>query len=412
MSKEIRFYIKDIKSQRQTPIFLKYQCGKDDVLKYSTGKKLNCVEWEQYNDPNMNDMQRKRKFPAVYNQLDKLSRYVKNYVELNPDCTSVELRNELRKKENKTLKAVVKENLFFSQIRFLIAQADSGEQTLYRGKRAGERYDAATLKHWTLAYNKLYEFNPNLTWDISIETYNKFVAWANKKGFRKNYTGTIIKIWKVFMTLGLSKKWHTNLTHMDPQFIKLKTEVEKVYLNETEIQSLIDLNLEGRDKIIRDLFVVGLFTGLRISDLKRLTLENYKGGKITIINRKTKKETAIPASKDVRRIIEEYNGFPKFSSEPVMNRAIKRFGREAKITEIVEFNEIVGGKNETTKIEKCELLGTHTCRRSFITNTLKRKIPIVDVAKFAGSNVNNVERYNKEKAEETAERYIGTGFFE
>jgi hypothetical protein len=81
MSKEIRFYIKDIKSQRQTPIFLKYQCGKDDVLKYSTGKKLNCVEWEQYNDPNMNDMQRKRKFPAVYNQLDKLSRYV-NQLEL------------------------------------------------------------------------------------------------------------------------------------------------------------------------------------------------------------------------------------------------------------------------------------------------------------------------------------------
>lgn len=133
---------------------------------------------------------------------------------------------------------------------------------------------------------------------------------------------------------------------------------------------------------------------------------------ISSINQKTGSVTAVPANKDVRRIIEEYGGFPDTCAEFTINRIIKDLGKLAGIDEIIEFVETIGGKKVKRSVPKFRLIKCHTCRRSFITNKLKRKISIADVAKFAGSTIKNIEHYNKETVQEVAERYLGAEGFE
>jgi integrase len=421
--KEIRFILKSSKANKWTPVYLKYTCY-DGVMKYSTGKRISTERDSTgaflYWDAKIQRPKDKKVHKALDRQITALSsaamKYIINTEKTGNKVIGLELYNYLASTEPGDKKQRISDclNLFYSQIRSLIDDAKAGRLAIYNsGEKNGNLYSKGTIVHWELAYNKLLEFNPNITWNsISLETYNQFIAWCNENKFKPNYTGTIIKMWKVFMNLGLSKKWHTNIIHLDRSFKKLTEKAHKVYLNEDEIQKLIDLELTGTRKLVRDGFIVNLNTGLRISDHKRLTLADYKNGVITSINQKTGSVTAVPANKDVRRIIEEYGGFPDTCAEFTINRIIKDLGKLAGIDEIIEFVETIGGKKVKRNVPKFKLITCHTCRRSFITNKLKRKISIADVAKFAGSTIKNIEHYNKETVQEVAERYLGVEGFE
>lgn len=54
-------------------------------------------------------------------------------------------------------------------------------------------------------------------------------------------------------------------------FKVLKEEVDSIYLNKEEITALENISLPANsfNEKVRDLFVIGCHTGLRISDLKR-----------------------------------------------------------------------------------------------------------------------------------------------
>jgi hypothetical protein len=111
---------------------------------------------------------------------------------------------------------------------------------------------------------------------------------------------------------------------------------------------------------------------------------DYKNGVITSIT--TRKSDYLRHSQQGRsEDQEEYGGFPETCDEFIINQIIKNLGKLAGIDESIEFVETIGGKKVKRTVPKYMLITCHTCRRSFITNKLKRKISIVDIAKFAGS---------------------------
>lgn len=422
VEKDIRFILRDPKSDKPSPVYLKYACC-DGVMKYSTGKKIstqrdtagNFLYW----DEKMQRPKDKKACKTLDKQITNLTsaamKYITGKEKAGESVRSLDLYNHLASTEpdRKKEKVSIELSPFFSQVKELIISAKAGKLTISSGKRKGQFYSKGTLVHWELAYTKLYEFDPNLNWNISLDDYTRFISWCNEKeqNFRPNYAGTIIKMWKVFMNLGLKKNWHKNIVHLDKDFHKLTEKVHKVYLDENEIQKLIGLKLTGTQKLVRDSFIINLNTGLRISDHKRLEIKDYKDGLITSINRKTGNTTAVPASSEVRRILEEYNGFPPICHEYTINRIIKEIAKLAEIDEEIVFVEKIGGVDVKRRIPKYNLISTHTCRRSFITNNLKKKMPVNDLAKFAGSTIKNIEHYNKEQVQETAKRYIGSEFF-
>lgn len=68
-------------------------------------------------------------------------------------------------------------------------------------------------------------------------------------------------------------------------------------------------DLAARDDPLEErrflLFTLGIFTGLRISDLVRLRVENVIGDNIRTIEKKTRKEGLMPLAQEVRDIIQD-----------------------------------------------------------------------------------------------------------
>jgi len=166
--------------------------------------------------------------------------------------------------------------------------------------------------------------------------------------------------------------------------------IKHPYLNETEITAIFehDFNEEHLTNT-RDNFIIGLWTGLRVSDFLRLKTDNIKNGVIEIQTQKTKTLVAIPLHYQIKEILERRNGqLPPKTSIQHFNRGIK------KICEIVGINTeikgaIIGKTQDNTKrkkigvYKKWQLVSSHICRRSFCTN-LFGKVPNNVIMSVAG----------------------------
>src|SRR5690606_18007117 len=150
------------------------------------------------------------------------------------------------------------------------------------------------------------------------------------------------------------------------------------YLNIEEINKIFHLEIED-DTLskIKDLFIIGLWTGLRVSDFKQLERMNIVNDNIIVAStKKTGKPAIIPIHSQVRSIINKYNGgLPQFnrdkkSFENLFNKSIKKIAWLAGIR-----NKILGDKRdkETNRnvrgiYPKHKLISSHICRRSFVSN--------------------------------------------
>ena len=134
----------------------------------------------------------------------------------------------------------------------------------------------------------------------------------------------------------------------------------------------------------RDIFIIGCETGLRISDLKRLSEENIiedQGDRfIKIEMRKTEKSVTIPISLRVEEIFiknkkQTENIFPKAISDQKMNDYIKEISSKIDILkEPVSFTTTINDKRISISKAKFELITNHTARRSFATNAVIKGI--------------------------------------
>jgi len=140
-----------------------------------------------------------------------------------------------------------------------------------------------------------------------------------------------------------------------------------------------------------ELFLIGCYTGLRFSDYSRLKPENlatFDGlSVLTIETRKTKKRVYVPILAPVKAILEKHGGVPPAGiSNQKMNTYLKELARLAGIVEQIQVNSVRGAQRIQTVVEKCDLISTHTARRSFASNEYLRAVkegrsfrPIMDI---------------------------------
>lgn len=154
---------------------------------------------------------------------------------------------------------------------------------------------------------------------------------------------------------------------------KVKDEL-KEYLTEDEICRIYKLDLVGRKKIARDIFVAQCCLGQRISDMS-LDESIVREDEIELIQRKTSQRVTIPFSifPIVKDILREYNNsFPSniVNDRPFLNRTIREIAKEAAINELCIEKKQIGNEIKVNKKEKWKLVTTHTARHSFICNAL------------------------------------------
>ena len=164
-------------------------------------------------------------------------------------------------------------------------------------------------------------------------------------------------------------------------------QTEAVALNEEELKILHDFDFSSEPRLcrVRDLFLVGCWTGLRFSDVTRIRKENITDGVISIVQSKTNDMVAIPIHPVFQEIWDKYNGvLPTDISNQKFNDYIKEVCKRVGINERVLKSITRGGKRVTTSYEKWELVSSHTARRSFATNLYRSGFPSISIMQITG----------------------------
>lgn len=177
------------------------------------------------------------------------------------------------------------------------------------------------------------------------------------------------------------------------------TEENQVYLEDNEIELLRNASLNGDDAQIRDIFLFQLDLGQRYSDIFKLCGKNIKNdikdNFIDIIQKKCGSRVHIPLTPYALSVLEKYNyTLPKFKNGK-MNIRIKEICKVVGIDAICNCREMRGGKPYEYSAKKYQLIGTHTARRSFVSNATAKGISKDLTASITGHKSNAINRYDR-----------------
>jgi integrase len=255
---------------------------------------------------------------------------------------------------------------------------------------------ASTLKAYKTTLNILQDYSTKkrqliMFNDIDLNFYDAFTTYMWKeKGFNDNTVGTRIKHLKSLMSQAFERDLHNNLNFKKKKFQVLRRDVDSIYLNEEELDKIYNLNLEEDSRLdkVRDAFMIACWTGLRFSDLARVSKDKFifeDGIQLfKIETEKTGEIVKIPLSPRVKPILEKYNFNIPVPSNQKMNQYLKELGKLAGIEQEVEQSDIKGGKKIRKKFLKFDLITTHTARRSFASNLYLQGVPSISIMAITG----------------------------
>ena len=203
-------------------------------------------------------------------------------------------------------------------------------------------------------------------------------------------TNTIAKdinILKTIMGEAVDLGYTTNMQFRHKKFSQAEEETEAVYLKFTEVIDLFRFDFSHSKKLesVRDLFVVGCFTGLRYSDYSNIKPENIvkESGDLFIkmITQKTGELVIIPCNPIVLEIFDKYkaneNKLPRAISGQKFNDYLKKACQEAGLTE-------KGRLSSEPEKALWESITSHTARRTFATNYYLEGFPTIDLMRTTG----------------------------
>lgn len=236
---------------------------------------------------------------------------------------------------------------------------------------------------------------------ITLDFYHDFVNYLQsektvtrkdgtkikEQGLAQNTIGKKIQTLKIFLNAATDNGLNENNQFKSHRFKAMTEETESIYLTETEIQKLYDLDLAHSEKLekVRDLFIIGCWTGLRYSDWDKVTPQNIDDGFLTLKQSKTGGEVVIPLHEMVLAIMEKYNGtLPPVISNQKFNDYLKDVAKAAELNGREQKSITKGGVRRTVTHEKWELVTTHTGRRSFATNLYKAGFPSLSIMQVTG----------------------------
>jgi integrase len=271
---------------------------------------------------------------------------------------------------------------------FSLANRFINGEIKFRGRDKSE----GSLKNYHAVTKHLKEYEAYSKTKIDFESINldffySYVSYLQKK--QKLAVNTIAKdiaILKVFMGEAVDLGYTDNMQFRHKKFSFSEEETEHIYLTEKELHQLYAVQLQNKKlEQVRDLFVFGAWVGLRFSDFSNIKPENIVKSDddyyIKIVTQKTKELVIIPCNPVVMEIFEKYknnsNRLPRAISNQKFNDYIKEVCELAELTE-------KGRLSSRPKERLCDLVSSHTARRSFATNYYLQGFPTIDLMKITG----------------------------
>ena len=177
-----------------------------------------------------------------------------------------------------------------------------GQVLAYKTKR-----EYARTYYYICEYEKARKVHLSFN-DITQSMITDWVGFMQGLGRSANTIAHKVMTLKATMRAAVERGLTEN---MKWQFYRNSTEdTEAVALDEEELEKLrlLDLTSNRRLERVRDLFLMGCWTGLRFSDVTRIKDENIRHGMITIRQQKTGNYVTIPVHPVFMELWEKYGG--------------------------------------------------------------------------------------------------------
>ena len=288
----------------------------------------------------------------------------------------------------------------------------------------GKHLSNSRISNLKLTVNKLNAFSKERYKidfsDITMKFYYDFIDWSESKNDAVNYIGKMISNIIQFMEEAHQDKLHNNMAYKNSKFRALHEETDEIYLSIKELEMIEKADLSGFSEefdIVRDLFLIGAFTSLRISDYNNLTENNLielnDKKFIKVATQKTGEPVVIPIHPVVNKILEKRNGeLPPKLNNIKINDNLADIGKKAKISGYFTKKQTKGGKKIITNKPKYEHIKSHTARRSFCTNAFLAGIDSISIMAISGHKTEeSFLKYIRVTKEQIAIRMADHPFF-
>ncbi len=310
-----------------------------------------------------------------------------------------------------------------------------------RGKRLqknGSRIRTGTIDMYRIVRRQLQEFSLEKQFPLRIRIatrlnsrdlkserlywkrfYLKYTDHLFRKGSYDNYTGTHIKVIRCFLNYLKTDKG-LNAGDFHKNFYVRNETIPIIVLSPEQLQYLIhdkefEAALPEYLQRTKDIFVFGCTVGLRFSDLMCLTRKNLEGIRdsvyLCVRSQKTATDTRIKLPGYALSIIEKYKRLKTLLpvlSDSRLNLNLKDLCAQAGWTHEMDKVRTRRGieqklKNGEKPYRFCDLVTTHTMRRTAITTLLCLGVPEIMVRRISGHTANSTEFY---RYVEYAQRFI------
>ena len=275
--------------------------------------------------------------------------------------------------------------------------------------RTGKKLDIRTIQDYQNSSNKIKSFESYKGKKTKFEAvdlifHGELIDYLRSiQLLGENTIGGIIDNVKAFLREAEKMGYKVNQSYKSRTFYSPSLKTNDIYFDEDEILKLKNHNFEfdGYLDNARDWLIIGVWTGLRVSDLLPLTKKEVKNGFIDNTNFKTDIPVTIPLHPQVKEILNKRNGnFPRNISDQNFNDYIKDVAENVGFVEMVKGSKMTlikddkgeakldeNGKKIHRKLSgifhKYELVTSHICRRSFATN-LYGQIDTLTIMKITG----------------------------
>ncbi len=228
--------------------------------------------------------------------------------------------------------------------------------------------------------------------DIDWNFRHDFEQWLYHppREHSNNYAGKVLSIVKQFMSEAYERGYHKNEIFKRRNWNIKKERFSKQVLSFEELDKLNELDLSDNSRLdkVRDLFLIGAFSGLRFSDFTRIRPQHIvsEDGQqlIELFSKKTNTQVVIPLLPILRDKLEKYDFTPPKISSQKFNEYIKEVCRVAGIDQEILVKRSKAGKRIEEVRPKYELITSHTARRSFATNFFQLGLPAVSLMRVTG----------------------------
>ncbi|WP_027127095.1 tyrosine-type recombinase/integrase [Gelidibacter mesophilus] len=418
----IKYRLKDTSSKDETSIVLDYSFGRGNRLKFATGYKVEPKNWDKAN-------QRIRAVSTLGNREkvnSDLMRFSLEFTNAVSNLSEIEKQNRnilksiLEKIIRKTEEVKKTTTTFFDFAEDYIKSKQNQAKNL-----SSVKLSPITVRSYNQTVKRLIDFNKEINYNLDFENidlkfYYAFIKYLEDKNYSINTIGKHIKNLITILNRATEDGVNKNLKYRHREFKAISEESVSIYLTEVEINNLYkaDLSKTPDWELARDIFLIGYYTGQRISDYNGISEDQIKvfnGSKVfEFRQQKTNKLVYVPIHHRLLTIMELRHGGlpPRRLNDPDINEYIKEAGRIAKINELISTNKTIGGKNIKNKVAKHTLIVSHTARRSFCTNAYLSKMPVIDIMAVSGhSSEREFYKYIKVTPQERAVKIADSAFF-